>query len=1118
MVVPVQIPTMVDVDKAMAEVANYIVGPEEAENMLKKMKSSVGYMDDIQDGDIEVLVGALDFLRFQPNDPLISKGEEASWAGFIMEGSVGVMVGEKQVATMEAGKLLGGMAYFFGATRTADCAGGEHGGVIAAIEFAELKRLEKEQPEVAMRLCNVLATGELENLLARIERMENPNAKPEQKKTKKTKPGANQRHKAEVLYRSKAAAAAKEAKRIKAMMDRQAAEVAKMKASKKNEKHVLNKLNKQLKEKDDMIAKLEATIKSGGGGGDEKKAATSKADAQRMKKMADKIKALEEELGKAQALAEDNKGADPAELEDAKRKAARAEASNQSLLAQLAEAKSRAESVTKERDELLVIVSDNSVDPEEAARVQAMLAEGEAKRKTLETRLRFAAIYKDEVDVKLKEALQNLKDMEEAMSLIRAERNALKRGESAEITDLREKISTMEAELEHLRKSVKSEHSDLLAYKMLVKMLHDSNAKKILQAQTLKSKVEFLTREYMAMELAAKTTNQSYSVFAAALTALAHEEVKSQCVIEETVVQAEADRKAQASAHLQQLDAERKLHLSEKLEAETRFATELGKVHHDMETVKEQCAIAMETCMKDAEKIKRDMALRMKARMDEYGEEKRKCDQKLVVTEVRLKEATQKLEKSEEELQQSRMLCANMTAALKSLDWVAMRQSHQNQLLLFCLVDIASSFFLSAKRRVELERSFGGLAHGDALSMDTLNVDFTATCKPSQSLQNEGALPQSIGGRLGLSPRGELPPYLSLSHLHSGGNDARRGHQLQQKKRQLEGEMRRQPERPSRNASHRKLPVKSPRRMPSNGDVSPNRQQRLYMSGNGASPTSQVAFTKSVRSSDGIVMTNASSVTKLAQQKELHGFHAIRNNTRATDILGFLGAPTVSFSSKYNPTRKGGYRGCLPLINFKAYTAIVIDHNEELMKSTVAVLKSVGIGAVHTARTIEVARSIFDTTLIDLVLVRYWMPEGVVTETLSQLLGTQVTQSRMQRNETDFRRASTLAFWHKSTGQVSVLTTYDPACRAEQDSIFSADKSGRRLSDAWNKSGSKRSVAAPLRPPGTDGKPLSLPIDRQNDMPTRLHKLFLRQLCATSDRGVDGERVTALPDEERRES
>jgi len=96
---------MVDVDKAMAEVANYIVGPEEAENMLKKMKSSVGYMDDIQDGDIEVLVGALDFLRFQPNDPLISKGEEASWAGFIMEGSVGVMVGEKQVATLKGESL-----------------------------------------------------------------------------------------------------------------------------------------------------------------------------------------------------------------------------------------------------------------------------------------------------------------------------------------------------------------------------------------------------------------------------------------------------------------------------------------------------------------------------------------------------------------------------------------------------------------------------------------------------------------------------------------------------------------------------------------------------------------------------------------------------------------------------------------------------------------------------------------------------------------------------------------------------------------------------------------------------------------------------------------------------
>ena len=162
----------IDVEAAIADAAQYIVGPDEAEAMLKSLKEKAEYMDAFEESDFEVLANTLDFLRFQPNDPLVTKGEDASWCGFIMEGSVGVVVNGKQVAAMPAGKLIGGMAYFFGATRTADCCGGENGGVLAAIEFNALRELEKNSPEVAVRFINCIATGELENLLSRISRME----------------------------------------------------------------------------------------------------------------------------------------------------------------------------------------------------------------------------------------------------------------------------------------------------------------------------------------------------------------------------------------------------------------------------------------------------------------------------------------------------------------------------------------------------------------------------------------------------------------------------------------------------------------------------------------------------------------------------------------------------------------------------------------------------------------------------------------------------------------------------------------------------------------------------------------------------------------------------------
>ena len=49
---------------------------------------------------------------------------------------------------------------------------GENGGVLAAIEFDALRELEQNSPEIALRFINCIATGELENLLSRISRME----------------------------------------------------------------------------------------------------------------------------------------------------------------------------------------------------------------------------------------------------------------------------------------------------------------------------------------------------------------------------------------------------------------------------------------------------------------------------------------------------------------------------------------------------------------------------------------------------------------------------------------------------------------------------------------------------------------------------------------------------------------------------------------------------------------------------------------------------------------------------------------------------------------------------------------------------------------------------------
>merc|ERR1712127_837916 len=61
----------------------------------------------------------MDFLPFGSGDPLITKGESATWLGYIALGGVDVIIGGNTVATMPPGKLLGGMGLFF--WRYTDC-------------------------------------------------------------------------------------------------------------------------------------------------------------------------------------------------------------------------------------------------------------------------------------------------------------------------------------------------------------------------------------------------------------------------------------------------------------------------------------------------------------------------------------------------------------------------------------------------------------------------------------------------------------------------------------------------------------------------------------------------------------------------------------------------------------------------------------------------------------------------------------------------------------------------------------------------------------------------------------------------------------------------------------
>ena len=65
-------------------------------------------------GEMSELVLNMDIMPFEADDIIIKEGELASWAGFLVSGSLTVEIGGKEVAVLPSGGTMGEMAVFEG--------------------------------------------------------------------------------------------------------------------------------------------------------------------------------------------------------------------------------------------------------------------------------------------------------------------------------------------------------------------------------------------------------------------------------------------------------------------------------------------------------------------------------------------------------------------------------------------------------------------------------------------------------------------------------------------------------------------------------------------------------------------------------------------------------------------------------------------------------------------------------------------------------------------------------------------------------------------------------------------------------------------------------------------
>jgi hypothetical protein len=250
------------------------VGTHVALELLLNFRDSSEVFDTFTDDDIADLVGFMDIVPFTDSDPIIAQGEEASWAGFILDGGMSVKVNGNKVATMKNGSILGELAVLEGGKRTATCEG-EGNGVIGAISFEVLDTMHQDAPELAVKLFTAFGAAGVGKLRARLaqntggggggEKSEKTSKKRRRKKIstkgrakKKSDASFTASSAAEVFYRSMVAKAERETGAAEARNKEAEERVKKVLQKQKTERMLRMRAERKMEEMKEEIMRLQA--------------------------------------------------------------------------------------------------------------------------------------------------------------------------------------------------------------------------------------------------------------------------------------------------------------------------------------------------------------------------------------------------------------------------------------------------------------------------------------------------------------------------------------------------------------------------------------------------------------------------------------------------------------------------------------------------------------------------------------------------------------------------------------------------------------------------------------------------------------------------------------------
>ncbi len=133
-----------------------------ARNSYHKYLRAVPLFADVDDDDLDMIGAAVTELTFSDGDVLMRAGSTAREMVIVLEGELGVMLGDTEIATINAGGFAGEMGLLTDRPRNATVAAKTDTRVLH-IDSRSFDNVLQEAPQIAVKMLAVVAERVVEN-------------------------------------------------------------------------------------------------------------------------------------------------------------------------------------------------------------------------------------------------------------------------------------------------------------------------------------------------------------------------------------------------------------------------------------------------------------------------------------------------------------------------------------------------------------------------------------------------------------------------------------------------------------------------------------------------------------------------------------------------------------------------------------------------------------------------------------------------------------------------------------------------------------------------------------------------------------------------------------------